>query len=136
MNLANKTDRLAGKDSAAIRENRCRRLVDEKRIKAVTVCVTDLEGRFHTVDYDKGLLLEADGDLPFDSEPMRGFSAPVVSDLRLAIDWPAFYWLPADVFGPAKVLVFGHVRRADGAPYPADMRARLLAYAAELRQKG
>jgi glutamine synthetase len=135
MNLANKADRLAGKDPAAIRENRRKRLVDEKRIKAVTVCVTDLEGRLHRIDYDKGLLLEADGDLPFDSTPMRGFSAPGVSDLRLAIDWPAFYWLPADVFGPAKVLVFGRVRRADGAPYPADMRARLQAYAAELRQK-
>ena len=45
------------------------------------------------------------------------------------IDWPAFYWLPADVFGPGKVLVFGEVLDKDGTPYAADMRGVLKAYA-------
>ena len=27
----------------------------------------------------------------------------------LAVDWPAFYWLPSDVFGPGKGLVFADV---------------------------
>ena len=53
------------------------------------------------------------------------------------IDWSAFYQLPADVFGPGKVLVFGYVCDQDGTPYVADMRARLErpAFAAELRKK-
>jgi glutamine synthetase len=55
--------------------------------------------------------------------------------LRLAIDWSAFYWLPADVFGPGKVLVFGEVLGRDGAAYPADMRARLKHYAQQIFDK-
>ena len=35
-----------------------RYLTDEKRIKAVTVCFTDLEGRLHMLDYDKKFLLK------------------------------------------------------------------------------
>ena len=48
-----------------------------------------------------------------------------------AIDWPAFYWLPSDVFGPGKVLVFGEVNERDGSAYRADMRARLKAWSPE-----
>ncbi|MBT7646073.1 MAG: hypothetical protein HN768_03355, partial [Rhodospirillaceae bacterium] len=35
-------------------------LTKEKRIKAVTVAFTDLEGRMHMLDYDKKYLLDAD----------------------------------------------------------------------------
>ena len=52
------------------------------------------------------------------------------------IDWPAFYWLPADVFGPGKVLVFGEVQEQDGTPYAADLRARLKAYAGAAAKQG
>ena len=135
MNLATKADRVAGKDPEKAREDRSKYLTDEKRIKAVTVCFTDLEGRFQMLDYDKKFLLKSADNLTFDGSSIRGFSRQAESDLRLAIDWPAFYWLPADVFGPGKVLVFGDVCDQDGTPYVADMRARLKAFAAELRKK-
>jgi glutamine synthetase len=135
MNLAAKADRVAGKDRGQIQEERVRYLKDEKRIKAVTVCFTDLEGRFHMLDYDKKFLLGAADNLTFDGSSIRGFSRQAESDLRLKVDWPSFYWLPADVFGPGKVLVFGDVCDQDGSPYVADMRARLKALAAELKQK-
>ena len=135
LNLQSKADRVAGKDPGRIREARLKYLTDEKRIKAVTVCFTDLEGRFHMLDYDKKFLLKSADNLTFDGSSIRGFSRQAESDLRLGIDWPAFYWLPADVFGPGKVLVFGDVCDQDGTPYVADMRARLKAFAAELRKK-
>ncbi len=106
-------------------------LEKEKRIKAVTVAFTDLEGRLHMLDYDKKFLLGAD-TLTFDGSSIRGFTKIAESDLRLAIDWRAFYWMPADIFGPGKVLVFGHVLDREGNPYEADFRGRLLAYTRDL----
>jgi glutamine synthetase len=135
MNLQAKADRVAARDPGTIREARMKYLTDEKRIKALTVCFTDLEGRFHMLDYDKKFLLKSADNLTFDGSSIRGFSRQAESDLRLAIDWPAFYMLPADVFGPGKVLVFGEVCDQDGTPYAADIRARLKAFAAELRKK-
>jgi glutamine synthetase len=135
MNLAAKEERSARKDPGKVQEARMKYLTDEKRIKAVTVCFTDLEGRFHMLDYDKKFLLRSTDNLTFDGSSIRGFSQQAESDLRLAIDWPAFYWLPADIFGPGKVLAFGEVRERDGSPYRADMRARLKAYADKLWAK-
>ncbi len=132
MNLAIKAARLARVPADELREARMKYLHDEKRIKAVTVCFTDLEGRFHMLDYDKKFLLRSADGLTFDGSSVRGFSEQQESDLRLTIDWPAFYFLPADLFGPGKVLVFGEVHGPDGSPYPADMRSRLKAYAGEL----
>ena len=109
-------------------------LEQEKRIKAVTVCFTDLEGRLHMLDYDKKFLLNADA-LTFDGSSIRGFSRIAESDLRLGIDWRAFYWMPADVFGPGKVLVFGQVLDQDGTPYAADFRGRLMRYTEDLYKK-
>ncbi|HEY8597997.1 MAG TPA: glutamine synthetase family protein [Thermomicrobiales bacterium] len=125
LNLNAKAQRLARVSPDQIREERMRYLADEKRIKAVTVCFTDLEGRLHMLDYDKKFLLKSADNLTFDGSSVRGFSAQVESDLRLAIDWSAFYWLPADIFTPGKVLVFGDVLERDGTPYSSDMRARL-----------
>jgi glutamine synthetase len=130
LNLQAKADREARKDPGQIAEDRLRYLSDTKGIKAVTVAFTDLEGRLHTLDYDKKFLLKSADNLTFDGSSVRGFSRQQESDLRLAIDWPAFYWLPADVFGPGKVLVFGGVLERDGTPYRADMRAKLKGYAA------
>jgi glutamine synthetase len=128
LNLQAKQQRIDRVAPHKIQDERMRYLTDEKRIKAVTVCFTDLEGRLHMLDYDKKFLLKSADNLTFDGSSIRGFSAQAESDLRLFIDWPAFYWLPSDIFGPGKVLVFGEVREKDGTPYGADMRARLRAY--------
>ncbi len=128
LNLEAKQARLNREKPDKIREQRMKYLNDEKRIKAVTVCFSDLEGRMHMLDYDKKFLLKSADNLTFDGSSIRGFSAQQESDLRLDIDWPAFYWLPSDVFGPGKVLVFGSVLSRDGSAYPADIRGRLKEY--------
>ena len=135
MNLEAKSDRLAGEDPGRIREARMKYLADEKGVKAVTVCFTDLEGRFHMLDYDKKFLLKSADNLTFDGSSIRGFSRQAESDLRLAVDWAALHWLPADVFGPGKVLVFGDVEDQDGAAYAGDLRARLKGLSAELQKR-
>ena len=135
MNLQIKADRLARTPAHELQERRMKALADEKRIKAVTVCFSDLEGKLHMLDYDKKFLLGSADNLTFDGSSIRGFTQQVESDLRLAIDWAALYYLPADLFGPGKVLVFGDVLSRDGNPYPADIRARLKAYTAELFAK-
>lgn len=131
LNLQAKSERLTRKPLEEVREDRLKYLTDQRGIKAVTVCFTDLEGRLHMLDYDKKFLLKSADNLTFDGSSIRGFTAQQESDLRLAIDWPAFYWLPADIFGPGKVLVFGDVLQRDGSLYPADLRARLVSYAHE-----
>ncbi len=131
LNLAAKAQRVARVAPDVVQEERMRYLAGEKRIKAVTVCFTDLEGRLHMLDYDKKFLLKSADNLTFDGSSVRGFTAQSESDLRLAIDWSAFYWLPSDIFVPGKVLVFGEVLERDGSPYPADLRARLKAFTAE-----
>lgn len=132
LNLEVKQQRLQRASPDDLREQRTRYLRDEKRIKAVTVCFTDLEGRLHMLDYDKKFLLASSDNLTFDGSSIRGFSRQAESDLRLGIDWSAFYWLPSDVFGPGKVLTFGEVLERDGTPYRADMRSRLKHHLATL----
>jgi glutamine synthetase len=132
LNLAAKAQRLNRVAADVVREERMSYLAGEKRIKAVTVCFTDLEGRLHMLDYDKKFLLKSADNLTFDGSSIRGFSRQSESDLRLAIDWAAFYWLPADIFGPGKVLVFGEVLETDGSPYAADLRLRLKQYTEDL----
>jgi glutamine synthetase len=132
LNLGAKTQRASRTPMDTLREERLRYLTDEKRIKAVTVCFADLEGRLHMLDYDKKFLIKSADNLTFDGSSIRGFSRQAESDLRLAVDWGAFYWLPSDIFGSGKVLVFGDVLEKDGSPYPADMRARLKAWTSEL----
>ena len=135
MNLEAKQQRLDRLPLEQVREERQRYLTDEKRIKAVTVCFTDLEGRFHMLDYDKKFLLRSSDNLTFDGSSVKGFAQQAESDLRLAVDWTSFYWLPADVFGPGKVLVFGFVQERDGSAYHADMRSRLRDYTEALLQR-
>src|SRR5713101_6712087 len=118
-----------------IQEERLKYLTDEKRIKAVTVLFSDLEGRLHMLDYDKNFLLKSWDNLTFDGSSIRGFTAQRESDLRLGLDWGSFYWAPADVFGGGKVLVFGHVIDKDGSPYAADIRGVLKGYADGLYKK-
>ena len=132
LNLEAKADRIHRVPADEIREKRLKYLTDEKRIKAVTVLFSDLEGRLHLLDYDKKFLLGAYENLTFDGSSIRGFTAQKESDLRLHIDWGAFYWVPADVFGNGKVLVFGTVIDKDGTLYSGDIRGVLKGYADKL----
>ncbi|MEO8611520.1 MAG: glutamine synthetase family protein [Chloroflexota bacterium] len=131
MNLEAKNQRLSHTPMDTLQEQRMKYLTDEKRIKAVTVCFSDLEGRLHMLDYDKKFLLKSHDNLTFDGSSVRGFSQQSESDLRLSIDWSAFYWLPSDVFSPGKVLVFGEVLERDGNPYMADLRSILKQFCAD-----
>lgn len=135
LNLNAKEQRKNRICACKILEERLKYLTDEKRIKAVTVLFSDLEGRLHMLDYDKRFLLKSYDNLTFDGSSIRGFTAQRESDLRLGIDWSAFYWPPADIFGSGKVLVFGHVIDKDGTPYAADVRGVLNAYANSMYEK-
>src|SRR6202042_716688 len=135
LNLAAKEQRRNRVAADVIREERLKYLTDEKRIKAVTVLFSDLEGRLHMLDYDKKFLVKSYDNLTFDGSSIRGFTAQRESDLRLGIDWTAFYWGPADVFGSGKVLVFGEVVDKDGSPYNADIRGVLKGFAEGLHKK-
>jgi glutamine synthetase len=129
LNLHAKQQRKDRVSPQKIQEERIKYLTGEKRIKAVTVLFSDLEGRLHMLDYDKKFLIKSWDNLTFDGSSIRGFTAQRESDLRLAIDWGAFYWGPADVFGSGKVLVFGEVIDKDGSPYGADIRGALKGFA-------
>src|ERR1044071_2165064 len=135
LNLQAKEQRKNRVAAHKIQEDRLKYLTDEKRIKAVTVLFSDLEGRLHMLDYDKKFLIKSWDNLTFDGSSIRGFTAQRESDLRLAMDWSAFYWGPADIFGPGKVLVFGEVIDKDGTPYSADIRGALKSYAEQLNKK-
>ncbi len=135
LNLHAKKQRLDRVDTHKIQEERLKYLTDEKRIKAVTVMFSDLEGRLHMLDYDKKFLIKSWDNLTFDGSSIRGFTAQRESDLRLGIDWSAFYWGPADFFGPGKVMVFGEVIDKGGAPYNADIRGVLKSYTGDLFKK-
>ncbi len=137
LNLEAKADRINRMPFEEVREKRIKYLTDQKHIKAVTVLFSDLEGRLHLLDYDKKFLLGSHENLTFDGSSIRGFTAQKESDLRLGIDWSAFYWVPADVFGNGKVLVFGTVIDKDGTPYSGDLRGVLKAYSDKLyKDKG
>ncbi|MEO6829535.1 MAG: glutamine synthetase family protein [Acidobacteriaceae bacterium] len=131
LNLEAKEQRKNRVPAHAIQEQRIKYLTDEKRIKAVTVLFSDLEGRLHMLDYDKKFLVKSWDNLTFDGSSIRGFTAQRESDLRLGIDWSAFYWAPADYFGSGKVLVFGEVIDKNGALYSADIRSVLKQFAEE-----
>ncbi|MFZ1049170.1 MAG: glutamine synthetase family protein [Candidatus Sulfotelmatobacter sp.] len=135
LNLKAKEQRSKRVPIHKIQEERLKYLTDEKRIKAVTVLFSDLEGRLHMLDYDKKFLIKSWDNLTFDGSSIRGFTAQRESDLRLGIDWAAFYWGPADVFGSGKVLVFGEVIDKGGTSYTADIRGVLKGYAEVLHKK-
>jgi glutamine synthetase len=135
LNLEAKEDRRNRVAPDVIREKRLNYLKGEDGIKAVTVLFSDLEGRLHMLDYDKRFLIGSYDNLTFDGSSIRGFTAQRESDLRLGIDWAAFYWAPADVFGAGKVLVFGEVIDKQGKPYSGDLRGVLKTYAQDMYDK-
>ncbi len=110
-------------------------LSKEKSIKAVTVCFTDIEGRLHMLDYDKKFFLASIENLTFDGSSIRGFSAQNESDLRLEIDWGSIRFLPSDVFGPGKIIIFSSVKNIDRTQYSADFRGMLKKYAEDMNKK-
>jgi len=134
LNLEAKEQRMKRVAPGKVQEARLKYLTDEKRIKAVTVLFSDLEGRLHMLDYDKKFLIKSWDNLTFDGSSIRGFTAQRESDLRLGIDWSAFYWAPADFFGSGKMLVFGEVIDKGGSPYSADIRGVLKGFAQDLHK--
>ena len=110
-------------------------LKKEHRIKAITLCFTDIEGRLHMLDYDKKFLLDSLSNLTFDGSSIRGFTPQHESDLRLEVDFSSIRHLPADVFGAGKVVFFASVLNRDRTPYDADFRGRLKSLTAELKKK-
>ena len=75
LNLKAKEQRRSRVAPDKIREERIKYLTDEKRIKALTVMFSDLEGRLHMLDYDKKFLLKSYDNLTFDGSSIRGFTA-------------------------------------------------------------
>lgn len=136
LNLEAKQRLLSRTPDHELQEEYTRYLSDKRELKAVTVAFTDLEGRFHMLDYDKKFLLSSHDNLTFDGSSIRGFSAVRESDLRLKIDWGSFRWLPADIFGPGKVMVFGLIENLDESPYESDWRSRLKQMTAKLWTDG
>jgi glutamine synthetase len=134
LNLEAKEQRRNRVAADVIQEARLKYLTDIPGIKAVTVLFSDLEGRLHMLDYDKKFLLKSWDNLTFDGSSIRGFTAQRESDLRLSLDWSAFYWVPSDVFGAGKVLVFGEVIDKGGAPYSADIRGLLKQFSTKLHK--
>jgi glutamine synthetase len=110
-------------------------LKTEPMVKAVTLCFSDLEGKLHMLDYNKAYLLDSFENLTFDGSSIKGFTHQNCSDLRLHPDWSSFRWLPADVFGAGKVLMFGNVYDQDGKHYIGDYRSNLMIVAEELFKK-
>src|SRR3989440_5940171 len=125
LNLKAKEQRQNRVATHKIQEDRIKYLTDEKRIKAVSVLFSDLEGRLHMLDYDKKWLIKNWDNMTFDGSSIRGFTAQRESDLRLGVDWGSFYWAPADIFEAGKMMVFGEVIDKDGSPYGADLRSIL-----------
>jgi len=125
LNLAAKEKRQKRVTEETLKEFYLDYLKSEKKLKAVTIGFSDIEGRFHLLDYDKKFFIKSYDNLTFDGSSIRGFSRQAESDLRLKIDWPAFWYLPADVFGAGKVLLFGRIIDQDGSAYQADTRGIL-----------
>lgn len=134
MNLKAKED-AEKKSSQQLQKQYTEWLKKEKRVKAVTLFFSDIEGRLHMLDYDKKYLLESLSNLTFDGSSIRGFTPQHESDLRLEIDWGSIRFMPSDVFGPGKVIFFASVMNRDRTPYISDFRGLLKSYAAELKKK-
>src|SRR3989344_4205699 len=133
MNLKAK-DRAESATPAALEKEYTTFLKKEKRIKAVTLCFTDIEGRMHMLDYDKKFLLDSLSNLTFDGSSIRGFTPQHESDLRLEVGWSSVRFMPAAIFGPGKVIFFAGVCNRDRTPYISDFRGRLKEYTAKIKK--
>lgn len=134
-NLEMKKLRKERKSEEFFKDKITKYLESEKKIKAINVGFTDLEGKLLTLDYDKNYILKSHNNLTFDGSSIRGFSTQDKSDLRLALDWSSFRWLPADIFGAGKVMMFANVKDQSGEQYQADFRGMLQKFAQDEYQK-
>jgi len=91
LNLTAKKKRVARTSQKILQKYYIDYLQKESRIKAVTIGFSDIEGRLHMLDYDKKYFLSAHDSLTFDGSSIRGFARQAESDLRLALDWGAFW---------------------------------------------
>lgn len=135
LNLKAKKDALSRVSTARIEKYYRDYLKREKRIKGITLSFSDIEGRLHMIDYDKKFLLESSDNLTFDGSSIKGFAELETSDLRLKIDWTSFRWLPSDIFGPGKVMMFCTIADKDGKPYESDIRGKLSHYLNDIYSK-
>ena len=135
MNLTAKKKRISRVSQKELQKFYTAYLSKETRIKAVTIGFSDIEGRFHMLDYDKKYFLASHDSLTFDGSSIRGFSRQAESDLRLGVDWSAFWWLPSDVFGPGKILIMGCILDQNDTPYEMDSRSVLSEYLDQLFKK-
>ena len=71
LNLKAKEQRQNRIAADKVREDRLKYLSDEKRIKAVTVVFSDLEGRLHMLDYDKKFLIKSRRLLGLDPDDLH-----------------------------------------------------------------
>ena len=111
-------------------------LKNSSSLKAVTVYFTDLEGKLHGLDYDRKFILDSADNLTFDGSSIKGFSTLDKSDLRLTVDWNAFRWAPADIFGKGKAIVFAFISDQNGELYRADFRSNLKKERDQLAKEG
>lgn len=132
-NLALKHARESGESEESFAERLRKEIGNDAGVKAVTLCFSDLEGKLHMLDYDKHFFLAAEDNLTFDGSSIRGFTSQNQSDLRLRAEWRTFRWLPADVFGSGKVLMFANVHDKDGSPYAGDFRSNLKIFSETLK---
>src|SRR3954453_4338795 len=80
LNLKAKEQRRNRAASHKGQEDRLKYLPAGKRINAVTVLFSDLQGRSHKLDYHKQLLLKSWDNRTFDGAPVRGFPPQRESD--------------------------------------------------------
>lgn len=135
MNVKAQIDRESGLTEKEFEDRYVKYLEKESKVKAVTICFSDIEGRLHMLDYNKKYFLDAYDNLTFDGSSIRGFSELVESDLRLSVDWSSLVWLPADIFGAGKVLMFSTIADHEGNPYESDYRSVLKILLKDLKQK-
>ena len=102
LNLNAKEQRRTRVASHKIQEERLRYLTDEKRIKAVTVLFSDLEGRLHMLDYDKSFLSRVGTISPLTVLP----SAALPRNAKVTFVWP---WIGALFIGDLLIFL-GPVR--------------------------
>ncbi len=135
-NLEMKALSSSGKPEKFLQEKILKTLEAASSIKAITIAFCDLEGKLHMLDYDKKYFLSSYENMTFDGSSVKGLSELNNSDLRLRPDWGSFRYLPADVFGAGKVLLFAFICNHDGTNFSNDFRARLFELTTKLEKQG
>jgi glutamine synthetase len=134
-NLEMKDFRKNMKSQEFFKERVLKYLTDEKKIKGINICFTDLEGKLLSLDYDKSYFVKSSHNLTFDGSSIRGFATQNKSDLLLSVDWSSFRWLPPDVFGYGKVMMFANILDQSRSQCGADFRGILQKFTTDMYNK-